>query len=108
MADFPDTVFRVPGKHYGFDSRGFDYLGVNNAEELEAALADGWHRTIEAAMGRPAAKAVIVEVQEARAAIDEMSPATRKELEQKARQLGVSFNARTRDEVLAQRIASAL
>lgn len=104
MSDFPDMVYRVPGPHYGADGRGFAYLPVNDADELKAALADGWHRTIADAM----AGGVLKEVIEAQEAIDEISPATRAELEQKARELGVSFNARTRDEVLAERIAAAL
>lgn len=110
MSDFPDTVFRVPGKHYGFDSRGFDYLGVNNADQLKAALADGWHRTIDAAIAAlvTPAEAVLAEVAEAKEAVAEIAPDTRAALEEKARELGVPFNARTRDEVLAERIAEAL
>jgi hypothetical protein len=41
-------------------------------------------------------------------AIDDVSPPTREELEAKAKQLGVSFNARTSDMKLAERIAAAL
>lgn len=108
MTDFPEMVYRVPGSHRGFRGNTFDFMGVNSAEELKAAQAAGWHLKIEDAIAAVQAKAVIAEVVEAQEAIDEISPATRDELEQKARELGVSFNARTKDEVLAERIAAAL
>ena len=41
-------------------------------------------------------------------ALDVASPSTRDELEAKAKELGVSFNARTSDKTISERIASAL
>lgn len=107
MATFPDIVYRVPGPHYGADGKGYAYLGVNDAEELKAALAEGWHRTMAEAMGKREAEAVVAEVIEAQEAVADIAPETREALEAKAKALGVSFNARTRDEVLAERIAAA-
>lgn len=114
MTDFPTIVYRVPGRHYGADGRGFDYLGVDDAEAFEAALADGWHATMEEAEGRvaaeiaeDAAEEVVAEVIEAAEAIAELDPETRDALEAKAKELGVRFNGRTSDKVLAERIAAA-
>jgi len=100
MSDFPDMVYRTPGPHRAQNGGTFGYLGVNDADEMQAALADGWYLTVDAAFA--ALEAVIEEVTEA---VDDVSPATRDELEQKARELGIGFNARTTDAVLAQRIA---
>jgi len=102
MSDFPDMVYRTPGEHRAQNGGTFGYLGVNDAAEMQAALADGWYRTVDAAFAALEAETVIEEVAEA---IDVVSPATREELEEKARELGIGFNARTADEVLAQRIA---
>lgn len=105
MSEFPDTVFRSPGAHRAQNGGTFDYLGVNDAGEMAAALADGWHLSVEAAIAALEADDIIAEVVEALEAVDDVSPATRDELEQKARELGIGFNARTTDKVLAQRIA---
>jgi hypothetical protein len=102
MSDFPDIVYRTPGEHRAQNGGTFGYLGVNDADEMQAALADGWYRTVDAAFAALEAETVIEEVAEA---IDVVSPATREELEEKARELGIGFNARTTDAVLAQRIA---
>lgn len=107
MSNFPDMVYRVPGLHRGPRGATYSFLGVNDADELKAALADGWHRTIEEAMGVKKAKAVIAEVAEAQEAVADIEPETRDALEAKAKELGVSFNARTKDDVLAERIAAA-
>ena len=103
MTDFPAILYRVPGPHYGADGRGFAYLGVADADEYDAALSEGWHDTIEAAM----AGGVLKEVTEAKEAVAAITPSARDELEAQAKALGVSFNARTRDKVLAERIAAA-
>lgn len=102
---FPEMVYRVPGEHRLHGGGTFSYLGVNNEDELDAALADGWRLTLAEAVAGVEAGAIIADVVEAMEAIDDVSPATRDELEQKARELGIGFNARTTDKVLAQRIA---
>jgi hypothetical protein len=108
VTDFPEIVYRVPGLHREQNGGTFSYLGVNNQDELDAALADGWRLTLAEAIAGVEAQAVVAEVVEAQDAIDDISPATRDELEAKAKELGVSFNSRTSDKVLAQRIADAL
>lgn len=111
MTDFPDMVYRVPGLHREQNGHTFDFLGVNDADELAAALADGWHLTIGdavAATSAPSTDELIADLAEATDAVDDVSPATRDELEQKARELGIGFNARTTDATLALRIAEKL
>ena len=109
MTDFPTIVYRVPGPHYGADGRGFEYKGVADGGEFDAALADGWFATMGEAMGdkAPTAETVLREVEEAKEAIADVTPETREELEAQAKALGVSFNSRTSDKVLAERIAEA-
>jgi hypothetical protein len=103
MTDFPTIVYRVPGPHYGADGRGFDYRGVDDAEAYDAALGEGWHETIWAAMGGE----VIREVAEAAEVVSDVSDDARLAMEAEAKELGVSFNSRTSDKVLAERIAAA-
>jgi len=91
VSDFPTMVYRIPGAHRASGGLTFDYRGIDDAGALKAALADGWHLSLPEAI--------------APEAVDDVSPATREELEQKARELGIGFNARTTDAVLAQRIA---
>jgi len=108
MTDFPTMVYRTPGPHRASGGGTFDYMGVDDAAAFKAALADGWRQTITEAVAGEAASAILSEVKEAQEAVDDVSPATRDELEQKARELGVSFNKRTSDEILSQRIAERL
>ena len=91
MSDFPTMVYRTPGLHRASGGSTFDFRGIDDAGALEAALAEGWRLSLHEEI--------------APEAVDDVSPATRDELEQKARELGIGFNARTADAVLAQRIA---
>lgn len=105
MTEFPTIVYRCPGQHGGPDGSTFDYLGVADDDALSAALSKGWRETLAEAIAGDKAGAILTEVKEAQEAIDDVSPATRDELEQKAKELGIGFNSRTSDAVLAQRIA---
>lgn len=87
-------VYRCPGQHHA-PVGTYDFKGVEESE-LQAALNAGWFLTLPEAM---AGKAETV-------AAD--SPPTRAELEQKARELGLSFSPRIGDAKLAQRISEAL
>jgi hypothetical protein len=107
MSQFPDIMYRVPGRHYGADGRGFDYIGVNTAEEVLAAIDEGWHLSIEDAIAALDAGEVIDEVAEAKAVLADIDGDLRAALEAEAKALKVSFNARTSDKVLAERIAAA-
>ena len=104
MTDFPTIVYRVPGRHWGPEGSTYDYKGVDDEAAFDAALDAGWHETITAALG---ATRVVAAAEALEDALDDVSPTSRHELEQTAKSLGVSFNKRTTDAVLIQRIAEA-
>lgn len=91
---FPMMVYR-PGKQYQLAEGHFDTLIVHDETEKDAAFAAGWRATPAEA----AAKAPIP---------DDDAPATRAELEAKARELGIAFDGRTSDAKLAAKIAADL
>jgi len=103
MTDFPTILYRVPGPFK--KPRGGTYATrpAADKEAFDALIAKGWSASYEEAASKldkkPNAKAV---------EIDEVSGPTREELEIKAKELGVSFNARTSDITLSERITSAL
>ena len=108
MTDFPTIMYRVPGPHRKPRGGTYAYRGADDQEAFDALLAKGWFPSYdEAVAGKVAGKApkTAAPVEEA---IDEVSAPTRDELETKAKELGVSFNARTSDKKLAERIAEAL
>jgi hypothetical protein len=98
--DFPRMVYRAGGTEEIHGGR-FATLIVNDQDELDAALADGWHLTT------PDAKAA-TEKPAARQALDDNAPPTRAELEAKAAELGIDFSPRIGDAKLAERIDAAL
>jgi hypothetical protein len=101
MIDFPTIMYRTPGPHPKPRGGTYAYKGAADQAEFDTLLGRGWFPSYEDAV---VGKIVVV----AEAAIDATSPATRNELEAKAKELGVSFNARTSDKTIAERIASAL
>lgn len=106
--EFPTLLYKTPGPHRRPGIGTYKYVGCADAAEYERLRAQGWHPSLDAALAATRARAVIAEVEEADEAIDEVSPPTRKELETKARELGLPFNTRTSNKVLAQRIADAV
>jgi hypothetical protein len=98
MTDFPTIVYRTPGPHKKPRGESYAYRAAADKEAFDALIAKGWFATYEEAQGGKAVEAPI----------DEVSGPTREELETKAKELGVSFNARTSDKKLAERIAEAL
>jgi hypothetical protein len=103
MSEFPTILYRLGGS-YPMTGGSYAILGVDDQAAFDAAIAAGWFRTLEAAMGGKAVR----EVLEAKVAVAEITPEGRVEMEAKARKLGVKFNARTTDGVLASRIAEAI
>jgi hypothetical protein len=100
MTDFPTIMYRTPGPHKKPRGKTYAYKGAADQAEFDALLGKGWFPSYEdAVVGK-----IVAVVSE----IDTVSPATRDELEAKAKELGVSFNARTSDKTIAERIASAL
>lgn len=97
MDKYPQMLYRFPGTeplHGGL----FATLIVANAPEHKAATADGWHE------GSDEAKAA----HEAAKAPKRSSAPTREELEQKAIELSIPFDARVSDKKLGELIAEKL
>ncbi len=91
---FPCHLYKVPGPHNHCGIK-YRYVGCADAKAFEKLSAEGWFATFEeAASGVRAA--------------NDAAPATRAELEQKAAELGLKFDGRTTDKLLAERIVEAL
>lgn len=108
MTDFPTILYKTPGPHKKPRGGTYKTTGAADAAEYKELIAKGWFPSYEeAAAGKVAGK--IIEAAEAfEDVVDEVSDPTRDELEHKAKELGVSFNSRTSDKKLAERIAEAL
>lgn len=109
MSQFPALVYKVPGKHVR--PRGtYDFTGVNNAEELEVKLKEGWFWTLEDAIDPPKVAKVEPEVESVKESevLDDSTPPTRDELEAKATELGIKFDGRFSDKKIAGLIAESL
>ena len=102
MKSLPTTLYRVPGAHFGPPGFTYDYLGVDTEEALEAALADGWHESLTAAMAPP------VTAPEAAPVPADESPVMRAELEQKAEELGIKVDGRWSDKRLIAEIEAKM
>lgn len=100
MTDFPTIMYRTPGPHPKPRGGTYAYKGAADHAEFDVLLGRGWFPSYE--------DAVVGKIVSAVSEIDTVSPATRDELEAKAKELGVSFNARTSDKTIAERIASVL
>jgi hypothetical protein len=95
-------LYKAPGPHnlHGHD---VDYVVVD-ADEVDALVADGWHRS-PAEAGAPSAPSQ----PEAPAVVPaDNAPPTRAELEAKGAELGLKFDGRTTDKKLGAMIADAL
>jgi len=126
---FPNFVYKSPGKHQ-CPGGTFDALIIKDGDELLDAANNGYYPTIELAVKKPSPfdwNPYIEEnanvdsshnvengsyLEESAAEYDSQHQAiepvpadpTREELESQAKELGIGFNARTSDEVLAERI----
>jgi len=77
----------------------YAYAGADNQTDLDAKLDDGWFATLPeaiAAHDKPVVKS------------DDNAPPTRKELEAKAKELGIKFTNKTTDAELSAAITAAL
>lgn len=102
MSNFPTTMYRVPGPHKKPRGGAYAYRGASDQAEFDALIAKGWFSSYEeAAAGKAADKPVDDTA-------DDTKPYSREELEAQAKELGVSFNARTSDKKLAERIIEAI
>lgn len=94
--DFPRMVYKADGPHEIHGGK-FDTLIVDDAEQLDAALAGGWAlTTTEAAAAASGAGA------------NDNAPPTRDELKQKATELGLTFAGNISNAKLAELVDAAL
>lgn len=91
------------GAMVALESGSYDWRIVSEAEWPQAQ-ADGWHLDQYAA--KAAHEATLLD--QSAPAVDESAPPTRAEMEQKATELGIKFDARMGDKKLAAKIAEAL
>ncbi len=100
MQRFPQCLFKPGNKPMA--GLLLDAITVHNDSELEAALAEGWFESCEAADAHGKAEAAKL------AALPEPTDAkpTRDELEQMAVTLGIPFSPRTSDKKLAEAVAA--
>jgi len=105
VTEFPCLLYKTPGPHRKPGGLTYAYVGCADAQDYERLVAQGWRVSLSDAL---AGKGVISAAEAFEDAVDNVSPATRDELEQKAKELGVSFNSRTSNETLAKRIAEAI
>lgn len=129
--DFPRFVYLSPGDVRTAGGACYRYVVVNSMAEMSQRLAQGWFETeaeaIEAAgdeaylfglndeqydrmlavLAKKSKKAPPAPKPEPEPAEDE-SPPTRAELEEMATRLGVRFDGRTNDALLARRIEAKL
>lgn len=106
MTEFPALVYKAKGKHIRPHGT-YDFLGVNNAEELAQKLSEGWFESLEAAINRPNST-TSNEKPALEPIVDDNSPPTREELEAKAAELGIKVDGRYSDKKIAQLIDEAL
>lgn len=92
---FPTIVYQTPGTHQRAGGT-YSYRGVVDGDQLEAALANGWFRTLPEAIAG-----------EHENLADNSEP-TREELEAKAAELSIHFDGRTTDKSLAEKIEHVL
>ena len=108
MTDFPTIMYRVPGPHKKPRGGTYAYRGADDQEAFDALIAKGWFPSYEEAVAGKVAGKATKAAAPVEDAVDEVSAPTRDELEAKAKELGISFNARTSDKKLEERIAEAL
>ena len=96
-------VYRYPGDMITLeDGQRYDFKVIGDDAELE----HGWHFTYwDARDAYEAAKHINDDYMPP---IEDDEPATRDELEAKAKELGIGYNSRTSDDTLLQRINEKL
>ena len=103
---FPTIVYRCPGPNAGHQY-SWASMGVEDERAMDEALSAGWYRTLPEAVDgwknvtkKPEPKP--------EPAIDEFSPPTREEIEQKCKELGIAVHHRHTDATLLKKIEEAL
>lgn len=106
--EFPTLVYRDGGPHQR-PGGTFDYRPVNDKQQLQAALAEGWHCSVPEAIeaGRKPAPEPAAQVAPDQSPPQNSGPPDRQALEAQAKQLGIRFDGRTTDRKLAEAIVKA-
>lgn len=95
--DFPTIFYRTPGIHSAGGLLTYDYVGVKDEDEAEHFADQGYFPSLEEALAANAPKL-------GQTASEEGPKSDRALLEEEAKRLDVSFNWKTSDEVLTDRI----
>ena len=90
--DFSEIVYKTPGTNAGPNGKTYSWCAVKSQKELGAKLNDGWYNTLAEAVGIEDVKG------------DESNPPTRKELEEQATKLEITFSSNIGDKKLLERI----
>jgi hypothetical protein len=101
---FPTIVYKDKGPHQRKGGT-YDYKGVADQEELDAAIEAGWHTTLPAATGEVVS--VAADFDRLKSEIETLGdnePPTRAELEHQAKELGIKFSKKMTDAELAKLI----
>jgi hypothetical protein len=101
--NYPRNVYKSPGSH-SCQGGSFDLMSVNDEEEHEIAIIDGWFDSIPDALeGKktvPVAAPIVV--------AEDDAPPTRDEMMAKAKELGIKVDGRWSDERLMSEIEQKL
>jgi hypothetical protein len=121
MIDLPTILYKRGGQWVGpLDRYGknttFSILGCDTMEQVDAALADGWHLNVWTACDQAGpwddevVEAEVVEVapEPAPAPVADNAPPTRAEMLQQASLLGIKVDRRWNDETLLAKINEAM
>lgn len=102
MNQFPQALYRMPGVEKLDLGEFTTVLAVDEADR-DAKFADGFHATQEEAKEAHEAK-----LKDGKSTGEANQPPSRAELEQKATELGIAFDGRTKDAKLAAAIEAKL
>lgn len=109
MLEFPAMVVKYPGTMEKFQDGTYDWRNVADADELQAALDEGFHMGADVAREAHEAAEADKRIKAANAEKPEdNAPPTRAELEAKAKELGIVVDGRMGDKKLAAQIADKL
>jgi len=98
--EFPAFVYRCPGAHFGPNGTTYESIGVNDEAQLQAAVLDGWSKTlVEAVIKFIEPKEVIDHPKE----VSNSAP-TREEMLQQADKIGLKVDRRWGNEKLIEKI----
>lgn len=114
MSFDPIAVYRCPGDQAG-PVHSWAIKGIASQEELDAALADGWHVSLpeayaacDAALAPKPLDIPAPVLPEPEAIPDDNAPPTRAEMEAQATRMGLQIDRRWSDKTLLAKIEEAL